>query len=242
MATGSPVVGIQRRSAMSASNKIIHHPSPNFGPRRDVTRPDMVVIHYTAMDTAEAALERLCSPEFEVSAHYLICERGTVYQMVEETMRAWHAGAGSWGAVSDVNSHSIGIELANNGRTPFAAAQMDALEVLLADIMARWDISPEGVIGHSDMAPSRKADPGPRFDWQRLARAGLSVWPTDSDFQIPEAEFPAALTAFGYPEGPDAQRLAAFRLRFRPWATGPLSQGDREAIAGLLGDTVRTGS
>jgi N-acetylmuramoyl-L-alanine amidase len=137
----------------------------------------MVVLHYTAMKTAQAALDRLCDPKAEVSAHYLISETGQVWQLVPEHKRAWHAGAGQWGDVSDVNSRSIGIELANPGDCPFPEPQMAALEVLLADVLARWGIPPKAVIGHSDMAPDRKQDPGHRFDWQRLARQGLSIWP-----------------------------------------------------------------
>jgi len=113
------------------------HPSPNFGPRRGVKGPDMVVLHYTAMQTAADALERLCNPDFEVSAHYLISETGEVFQLVSEDMRAWHAGAGRWGNVDDVNSHSIGIELANCGFSPFSEPQMAALILLLKDIKQR---------------------------------------------------------------------------------------------------------
>jgi len=129
------------------------------------------------MQTAQAALKTLCNPKTEVSAHYLIAEDGEVLSLVPEDLRAWHAGAGAWGSVTDVNSRSIGIELANPGNCPFAAPQMDALEDLLAGIKTRWQIRPERVIGHSDMAPGRKIDPGARFDWLRLARAGFGVWP-----------------------------------------------------------------
>jgi len=162
---------------MSTAPEVIQHPSPSCGPRRDGAVPDMVVIHYTAMTSAQAALERLCDPEIEVSAHYLISETGQIWQMVPEEQRAWHAGAGQWGSVSDVNSRSIGIELANTGDHPFPEPQMAALEILLAGILQRWAIPPERVIGHSDMAPERKTDPGARFDWQRLAMGGLAVWP-----------------------------------------------------------------
>ena len=137
----------------------------------------MVVLHYTAMESAGAALDRLCEENVEVSAHYLICETGRIWQLVDEEMRAWHAGAGRWGDVVDVNSRSIGIELANTGTQPFAEPQMAALEALLRGIVDRWSVRPERVIGHSDMAPGRKGDPGPRFDWRRLALQGLSVWP-----------------------------------------------------------------
>ncbi|HHL21754.1 MAG TPA: N-acetylmuramoyl-L-alanine amidase, partial [Aliiroseovarius sp.] len=153
------------------------HPSPNHTARRDGLQPRLIVLHFTAMATCDDALARLCAPEHEVSAHYLISNKGDVFQMVEEHRRAWHAGAGAWGGVQDINSRSLGIELDNTGATPFAAAQMDALEQLMRGIMQRWAIPAAGVIGHSDMAPLRKADPGRRFDWRRLALGGLSVWP-----------------------------------------------------------------
>ena len=191
-----------------------------------------MVIHYTAMATARESLERLCDPAAEVSAHYLIAEDGEVMALVPEERRAWHAGAGRWGEVTDVNSRSIGIELQNRGTHPYAHPQMLALERLLEGVLARWSIPPERVIGHSDMAPARKADPGPRFDWRRLARAGLSVWPEDGE-EDPQ-EFPPALHAIGYdPSLPPDLLLRAFRLRFRPWAEGPLSFRDAGAAFDL---------
>ena len=135
------------------------------------------MLHGTAMGSAEAALTRLCDPAAEVSAHYLVGEDGRVWALVSEERRAWHAGAGSWGGRADINSRSIGIEVANDARSPFTARSMDALEALLAGVLDRHRIPPEGVIAHSDMAPGRKSDPGGRFDWRRLALAGLSVWP-----------------------------------------------------------------
>lgn len=150
-------------------------PSPNFGKRRQGARPSLVVIHYTAMKSAEAARVRLCDGQAEVSAHYLVDYDGTVFSLVEEAARAWHAGAGQWGGITDVNSHSIGIELQNDGTQPFPEPQMAALEALLAAIMERWGIGPDGVIGHEDCAPGRKSDPGPRFDWARLVRQGLAA-------------------------------------------------------------------
>ena len=204
------------------------HPSPNFGERRDGAIPDMVVLHYTAMDSATAALERLSAPEAEVSAHYLISETGEVFLLVAEEMRAWHAGAGQWGSVTDVNSRSIGIEIANTGFAPFPEPQMLALEGLLQDIMRRWAIQPERIIGHSDMAPGRKIDPGLRFDWRRLALGGLSVWPKGGKSGKPdEAAFTEALRAFGMTsDAPFETLLTAFRLRFRPWGNGPLDGVD----------------
>ena len=218
---------------MKTPLEVVAHPSPNFGARRGGALPDMIVLHYTAMQSCAAARDRLCAPEFEVSAHYLIGERGEVLRLVAEEQRAWHAGAGCWGAVTDVNSRSIGIELANCGAAPFPEAQMRALEALLADIMTRHRIAPERVIGHSDMAPGRKVDPGARFDWRRLARQGLSVWPQRIGLAQGTAqtadmgEFLTAARRFGMTArvAPDTL-LAAFRLRFRPQATGALSPID----------------
>ena len=208
-------------------------PSPNFSERRGGVLPDIIVLHYTAMASCAEARARLCDPLAEVSAHWLISETGEAEALVPEAMRAWHAGAGQWGSVTDVNSRSIGIELANDGRTPFAEAQMAGLERLLAGIMARWSIAPERVIGHSDMAPARKGDPGKRFDWRRLAVQGLSVWP-DAGKADPVA-FAQAARAFGYACTDEAVLLAAFRLRFRPWATGPADAVD----AGMAADLAR---
>lgn len=206
-------------------------PSPNFGPRRDGGVPRLIVIHYTAMPTCAEARARLCDPATEVSAHWLIAEDGATEQLVDERLRAWHAGAGAWGPVTDVNSCSIGIELANPGDAPFPEPQMAALEILLRGIMARWSIPPQGLIGHSDMAPDRKRDPGPRFDWRRLARQGLSVWPAAGG--AGRAGFTAAARAIGYPDAPHATLLAAFRQRFRPGARGPEDATDRAMAADI---------
>ncbi len=211
--------------------KIEQRHSPNYGARRDNARPDMIVLHYTAMETAQAALERLCDPETEVSAHYLIGETGHVWQLIPEEQRAWHAGAGQWGDITDVNSRSIGIELANCGDHPFPDPQMAALEHLLAQIMERWAIPPERLIGHSDMAIGRKTDPGPRFDWRRLAQQGLSVWP---EARTCAGDFAADARAFGYAPADSADAvLSAVRLRFRPWATGPIDDLDRAIMHDL---------
>ncbi len=206
-------------------------PSPNHGERRGGAVPELVVIHYTAMASCAASRARLCDPVAEVSAHWLIDLDGSTEQLVDEGRRAWHAGAGSWGGVTDVNSHSIGIELQNSGDAPFPAPQMAALETLLAGILDRWHIPPARVIAHSDMAPTRKADPGPRFDWRRLARRGLSVWPQAADAD--PGTFVPALRAFGYPDAPPEALLTAFRLRFAPWARGPVSPSDAGAACDL---------
>jgi len=209
--------------------------SPNFGERRGGLRPGIIVLHYTGMASCAAARARLCDPAAEVSAHWLISEGGEAEALVPEDQRAWHAGAGMWRGLDDVNSRSIGIELANTGAHPFPEPQIAALERLLAGVMSRWGIAPAAVIGHSDMAPARKADPGARFDWRRLAQGGLSVWPLPA---IP-GDFTADLRAFGYPEAAPADVLAAFRRRFRPWASGPADRVD----AGLAADlAIRFGT
>lgn len=203
--------------------------SPNHGDRRG-QRPELIVLHYTAMADAASARARLCDPLAEVSAHWLIHESGLTEALVCESRRAWHAGAGAWQGRDDVNSRSIGIEIANPGDRPFPHPQMQALGTLLRGIMQRWDLGPETIIAHSDMAPGRKCDPGPRFDWRGLALEGLSIWPGDGAEDQPLA---ASLDAMGYPPADPETRLAAFRLRFRPWASGPEDQADRRTAAAL---------
>lgn len=198
-------------------------------------RPQLIVLHYTALPDLGTARSWLCDPAREVSAHWLLAEDGRAEALVPEHRRAWHAGAGGWGAITDVNSASIGIEMQNPGDRPFPEPQMAGLERLLAGIMARWAISPAGLIAHSDMAPSRKQDPGPRFDWRRLALAGLSIWPRAPG--DPTRPLQDSLTAIGYPPAPPQDRLRAFRLRFRPGAWGPEAAGDRalaDAVARCL--------
>lgn len=185
------------------------------------------------MDSAQAALDRLCDPRYEVSAHYLIGRQGQLWQLVDETRRAWHAGAGSWQGRGDVNSRSIGIELDNTGHHPFPDPQMQVLERLLSEIRARWQIPPQGVIGHSDMAPGRKIDPGPRFDWARLEHSGLVQAPRAT---LPQAQartdaFRQLAISAGYPaQAPDEALLAAVRLRLRPGAAGPLNSADIHSL------------
>lgn len=197
------------------------------------------------MRTSDAALERLCDPGAEVSAHYLVGERGRVWRLVEEAERAWHAGAGRWGAAGDVNSRSIGIELANAGPLddfpPFPQPQMAALEGLLDGILSRWSIPPARVIGHSDLAPGRKSDPGPKFDWRRLAHGGraIAVGPTaGASGMAPDRErFCRDAQRVGYGALGDSHwsaLLAAIRLRHRPGAAEPdLAPADMAVIAEL---------
>lgn len=209
-------------------------PSPNFGERRGGQQPSLVVLHYTAMASFAEARTRLCNSQHEVSAHWLIAPTGVTEALVPESARAWHAGVGEWAGGDDVNSRSIGIELANTGHQPFPEPQMSALEHLLAGIFVRWSLAPKNVIAHSDMAPERKRDPGPRFDWRRLALQKLSVWPQAAVEENTDDFFPA-LRRFGYPDRTEADLLSAFRLRFRPWANGPVSRTD----AGIAVDLAR---
>ncbi len=155
-------------------------PSPNHNDRGDAAI-DMLVLHYTGMKTAKAALERLCDPAAKVSAHYTVDEDGTVYVHVPEARRAWHSGISSWAGAADINSRSIGIELVNPGHEfgyrDFPYGQIQALITLCHGILLRHPIPSARVLGHSDVAPARKEDPGERFPWKQLATAGIGLWP-----------------------------------------------------------------
>src|SRR5215510_8733173 len=178
--------------------RFVDRPSPNHDARPD-GRVDILLLHYTDMLSAEAALQRMTDAAARVSAHYCIDEDGTVYRLVPEKRRAWHAGISSWAGERDINALSIGIELVNPGHTfgyrPFAEAQMQSLEMLAKEIMSRHPIPAHRVLGHSDVAPARKIDPGELFDWRRLARAGIGLWPEVLDMPDPgPADSPLALS------------------------------------------------
>ena len=199
--------------------------------------PKWVILHYTAMNSAAEAIERLCDPVDQVSAHYVIAECGAVTQLVPEGMRAWHAGQSFWQGCRDMNSASIGIELCNRGDHPFPAPQIHALVTLLSGVCTRNDIPQHSVIGHSDIALGRKADPGARFDWRALAQMGFGIW-ADAVAQsgVDAAVFDANLGRIGYdPDAPLETRLRAFRLHFRPVGAGPLCAVDC-AVATALAD------
>lgn len=223
-------------------NELVHRetPSPNWNER--ALPISMVVLHYTGMPGAAEALERMCDPAAEVSAHYLIDEDGTVHRLVAEEKRAWHAGKSSWRGIRDVNSASIGIELVNPGHEwgyrPFTAEQMDALLPLLADIVKRHDIPRANVVGHSDIAPARKEDPGELFDWDRLARLRLALPKPDISLGAPfpnDGSFLLGLERFGYDISNGRAAVAAFQRRWRPSRIDGAIDGEIGALLfGLL--------
>ena len=204
-------------------NELIHRhaPSPNWNERK--LPVSMVVLHYTGMESAGAALERMRDAAAEVSAHYMIDEDGTVTQLVDEAKRAWHAGRSYWRGITDVNSASVGIELVNPGHEfgyrPFPDAQMDALVPLLAQIVQRHNVPRANVVGHSDIAPARKTDPGELFDWERLAEYKLALPTPRPRMRLIYDEpgpFFLALERFGYDIADGPAAIAAFQRRWRP--------------------------
>jgi N-acetylmuramoyl-L-alanine amidase len=194
-------------------------PSPNHEARR----PVLIVIHATEQDSVRESLDTLRTRNSggPVSAHYLIGRDGAMYQLVADTERAWHAGPGRWGTITDVNSASIGIELDNDGQAPFAPAQIDALLRLLDDLCTRLDIPRTQVVGHADFAPTRKRDPGARFPWKQLADAGFGAWPRTPLVDPPAGFDPwTALRLLGYPLEQDdtagrSATVRAFHRHFR---------------------------
>jgi N-acetylmuramoyl-L-alanine amidase len=214
------------------------HPAAHFGPRKGGRQPSILLLHYTGMASADRALYWLCAVESRVSCHYLIDEAGRITQMVSEAMRAWHAGEAFWAGETDINSASIGIEIQNAGHgagyTDFPDMQMQGVEALSLDIVARHGIAPHRVLAHSDVAPKRKQDPGEKFDWGRLAGAGIGHWvePTriEGDAGFGEGDeggeierLQRRLAAYGYeiaPTGRFGEETAivvtAFQRHFRP--------------------------
>jgi N-acetylmuramoyl-L-alanine amidase len=199
--------------------------SPNHGPRPEPVRINMLVLHYTGMTTAAAALERLCDPGARVSAHYVIGENGVIWRLVPENRRAFHAGVSCWEGERDLNAVSLGIEIVNPGHEwgyrPFPEAQMSSVEGLCRELIGRYSIPPHRVVGHSDIAPDRKTDPGELFDWARLARAGIGIWPpamlAPRGFAINPVDALGDLLSIGYCANARSQTpaLFAFQRRFR---------------------------
>lgn len=215
------------------------HPSPNIEPRKAGYTPSILILHYTGLPTVERALDVLSRPDCKVSCHYVIDEDGRIIQMVAEDTRAWHAGVSYWGGETDINSASIGIEIHNPGHAlgypDFPARQMDALVDLCRDILARNPIPAERVLGHSDVAPIRKIDPGEKFDWRRLAEAGIGHWvepapiadqdagvgageasPAVAHAQSALARYGYGITPTGIVDADTAFVVGAFQRHFRP--------------------------
>ena len=240
---------------MTAAIAIAEAPSPNHGPR-PAGPVDMLILHYTGMRTAAAALARLRDAAARVSAHYLVDEDGAIARLVPEGRRAWHAGRARWRGRTDVNGASIGIELVNPGHDlgyrPFPDRQMAALAALCHAILARHPIPPRHVLAHADVAPGRKRDPGELFDWRALAREGIGLWPAPApaaggacgwgDHGRAVAALQAELAAFGYDvavdgrfTAPTAAAVRAFQRHFRPWRVDGRADGDSRArLAALL--------
>lgn len=232
--------------------------SPNHGERKDGCAPDMLLLHYTGMPSADQALAWLCDPRAQVSCHYFVFEDGRIVQLVPEARRAWHAGVSCWRGDSEVNSRSIGIEVANPGHDggypDFACAQMDAVELLCRNIVQRRSIVPQRVLAHSDVAPGRKMDPGERFDWRRLARAGVGLWvgpgevcdsadavgPDAGDEEIGNlqrdlARFGYCLEATGRYDQATRSAVAAFQRHYRPGSvSGIMDAQSRNLLLRML--------
>jgi N-acetylmuramoyl-L-alanine amidase len=204
--------------------------SPNYNERR----PNFVVIHHTSNNTAERALRTLTSVRTEVSAHYLIARDGTLYQLIDERARAWHAGESYWGGHTDLNSSSIGIELDNNGEEPFPDAQMNVLLALLADLKQRYKLPAANFLGHGDVAPRRKTDPSRYFPWRTLAERGFGLW-CDPPYPPPTVDALVALQALGYEMTDTNAATRAFRRRYRQIdANGALTDEERGLLQCLL--------
>ncbi len=200
---------------------IIDTPSPNFDERTSAV--SMIVLHYTGMLDAASAIQRLCDPEAKVSSHYIVTEDGQVVRLVDEGARAWHAGRSHWRGITDVNSASVGIEIVNPGHEfgyrPFPDQQIDALIPLVHDIKERYGITRGNIVGHSDIAPARKQDPGELFPWARLAKLRLALPRPTKNLMDPgwsDAGFLLALERFGYEVTDMLAATVAFQRRFRP--------------------------
>jgi N-acetylmuramoyl-L-alanine amidase len=223
--------------------------SPNHTDRGAAPRIDTLVLHYTGMPNAAAALDRLCDPAARVSAHYVVEEDGAIWRLVPEMRRAFHAGISCWHGERDLNWVSIGVEIVNPGHEwgyrPFPESQMGAVERLCRGILSRHSIPPDRVVAHSDIAPDRKTDPGELFDWPRLARAGIGIWRTPSgrsaDDPIDRAGALAGLGAIGYCCGPSVEMaaIAAFQRRFRPVQCDGVLDGETAARIGEIAAAYR---
>ena len=212
----------------------------------DIRKPQLIVLHFTNQGSVQQALDtlRTRNPDGPVSAHYLIGRDGHIYQLVSDTLRAWHAGPGRWGTITDVNSASIGIEIDNNGHVPFPPAQIASLIDLLTDLTRRWHIPRAQIIGHEDMAPSRKDDPGPLFPWATLAADGFGLWPDPiATLPDPPRGFDPwmALTAIGYSLDDPQASVRAFHDHFRGMRGNSLDAEDLRILSNLV-DKIERGA
>ena len=210
--------------------------SPNFGDRRGQKTVDMLVLHYTDAPDCDTARGWLCDAERQVSAHYLVDEDGTVFRLVDEAKRAWHAGVSYWAGETDVNSRSIGIEIQNpghgNGYRPFPDVQMAAVITLCRDVVGRHAIPQRNILAHSDIAPGRKIDPGELFDWPLLASEGIGIFPDAGDGSS-DIDIAETLTAIGYdPQAEEA--VSAFQRRYRPSKIDNYADAETRALADAL--------
>lgn len=204
-------------------------------PSHNERKPNFVILHYTSDDTAAQSLATLTDPARSVSAHYLIARDGSIYQLVDERMRAWHAGESRWGSTRDLNSSSIGIELDNNGRESFNSVQIASLLQLLRDIADRYQIPAENILGHSDIAPRRKPDPGPLFPWETLAEQGFGLW-CKPPYPEAAASFDpiTGLRAIGYDTADIDAAISAFKAHFVPDDSSPGLDGRSRALVYCL--------
>jgi N-acetylmuramoyl-L-alanine amidase len=212
-------------------------PSPSF----DARRPSFVILHHTSNSSVEPALATLTNPARAVSAHYLVERDGTVYQLVDERDRAWHAGASRWGFDTDLNSASIGIELDNNGREPYPEPQVAALLALLADVQARYRIPAANFLGHGDIAPGRKVDPSAYFPWKRLADRGFGLWCEARPADAAPADAALALQALGYDASNLDAAVQAFNRRFMAIEDSPRLSPEALAMLDCLVRKARSG-
>ena len=205
--------------------------SPNF----DVRRPNFVIIHHTSNTTAEQALSVLTNRERKVSAHYLIGREGKLFRLVDEAVRAWHAGESYWGGQHDLNSASIGIELDNDGQERFSDAQIDTLLALLTDLKSRYNIPVENFLGHADIAPGRKTDPSRFFPWRRLSEQGFGLWCDPPYPAMPLGlDTEVLLQALGYSVWNIDAAISAFKLHFAPADPTPEMSADDRALLNCL--------
>lgn len=206
----------------------------NFGLRK----PNFIIIHHTAQDSCAQTLNTFANPETQVSAHYLICKDGTIYHLLNDYLRAWHAGVSRWGTDRDINSSSIGIELDNNGKDSFPVIQIHSLITLLDTLSKKYQIPVANYLGHADVAPGRKFDPSAFFPWKELSDSGFGYWYGDTSQAIPErlqVDTAIALKVIGYDVTDLPAAILSFRLHFLGSnKTGPLSYAEMKVLYAVM--------